>query len=348
MSVAAVDLFCGAGGLTAGLLRAGIDVRAGYDVDPACRWAYEYNNGVTFHEEDVSRLSSAEVRSRLAGADVRILAGCAPCQPFSSYGRTRRGEDDRWRLLAAFESIALDLRPELLTMENVPGLVAHPAFKQFVGSLDGAGYSTAYGVLHAEEHGVPQRRRRLVLIASRIGPATLPVPIAGPEPTVRDAIACLPSLEAGGRDPQDPLHAAASLTDINMKRMKASLPGGSWRDWPKNLLAPCHVREAGKGYTPVYGRMSWDAPSPTITTQFYNYGSGRFGHPDQNRALSLREGALLQSFPSAWAFVPPGTMVQTTATGRAIGNAVPPALAKSIGLWLLRTAGEHPKAGLAA
>jgi DNA (cytosine-5)-methyltransferase 1 len=148
--------------------------------------------------------------------------------------------------------------------------------------------------------------------------------------------------------PRIPYTPPPLLTPINMKRMKASLPGGSWRDWPKDLLAPCHVREGGKGYTPVYGRMSWDAPSPTITTQFYNYGSGRFGHPEQDRALSLREGALLQSFPPEWEFVPPGTPVQTTATGRAIGNAVPPALAKSIGLCLMRAAGQPSEAGLAA
>ena len=149
--------------------------------------------------------------------------------------------------------------------------------------------------------------------------------------TVKDCISKLSKLAAGDTDIDDPLHRSPSLSEINLRRIKASKPGGSWKDWPPEILSECHRRSTGKGYTPVYGRMEWDKPSPTLTTQCYNYGSGRFGHPEQDRAISLREAAILQDFPDDYEFEPPGTRYPTTQIARMIGNAVPVGLGRVIG-----------------
>ena len=162
-------------------------------------------------------------------------------------------------------------------------------------------------------------------------------PIALPEPThrdkyrtVMDEIGALPSLNHGEADEADPLHCTSRLSEINARRIVASKPGGTWRDWDEDLVAKCHKVETGRGYSSVYGRMKWDEPSPTITTQFFGFGNGRFGHPEQPRALSLREGAMLQGFPRDYEFVPPGKRIQFKAVGRLIGNAVPVKLAAAI------------------
>ncbi len=141
----------------------------------------------------------------------------------------------------------------------------------------------------------------------------------------------MPLLEAGGVCDHDPLHQARQLSPLNLKRIRASRPGGTWRDWDKSLRAACHRRKSGKTYPSVYGRMTWDNPSPTITTQYYGFGNGRFGHPDQDRAISLREGAILQSFPKTYQFVPKGVPIYQNIIGRLIGNAVPVNLGSAIG-----------------
>ena len=187
------------------------------------------------------------------------------------------------------------------------------------------------------EYGVPQQRRRLVLLASRLGPVTLlhPASCGGRPATVRQAIGGLPPLEAGAEDPRDPLHRCSALSAANLSRIRASRPGGTWRDWPEELVAVCHTKRTGRTYPSVYGRMSWDAPAPTITTQFYGFGNGRFGHPEQDRAISLREGAILQGFPNDYAFVPRGAAVRRKTIGRLIGNAVPVTLGEVIGRSLM-------------
>jgi DNA (cytosine-5)-methyltransferase 1 len=167
-----------------------------------------------------------------------------------------------------------------------------------------------------------------------------PGDLAGEE-TVRHAIAHLPMLDAGETS-EDRLHRASRLSPLNQQRIRASKPGGCWRDWPTELVAECHRTEMGKNYPSVYGRMEWDAPAPTITTQFFGYGNGRFGHPEQDRAISLREGALLQTFPQDYEFIPHDHPVVFSQVGKMIGNAVPVRLGKAIGLSIRKHLQQHP------
>ncbi len=330
--IQSVDLFCGAGGLSFGLKLAGIDVRLGVDLDPACRYAFEKNNRATFLLKSVEEIAARDLAVYLNKPDFVLLAGCAPCQPFSLYRQGKSDESDgRWHLLRAFQSLALDLAPDFVTMENVPRLAEQQVFHNFRSALVDAGYRVWSDVVNCLEHGVPQTRERLVLMASRHGDVTLLLPKRLTKLTVREVIGDLPRLRAGQAHELDPLHQAAGLTPLNLTRIKASIPGGTWRDWPDELVAECHLRQTGKTYPSVYGRMEWDKPSPTITTQFFGYGNGRFGHPTQHRGISLREGALLQSFPRKYEFVERGKPIEFSKIGRLIGNAVPVKLAESIG-----------------
>lgn len=330
-SVAAVDVFCGAAGLSLGLKRAGIKITAGIDVDPACRFPFERNIGSTFLEEDICTLSSRRIAPLFDNAQFRVLAGCAPCQPFSGYTTKRRGIDQRWRLLLEFLRVVRDIRPEIVTMENVPRLAHLPLWTEFVNQMKSDGYQVDWKIVDASHYGVPQARRRLVLLASTLGDISIPVPGRTVRKTVRDAIGRFPSTDAGVPGRNDPLHTARALTAKNLTRIRASLPAGTWREWPTSMRAACHRSESGRTYPSVYGRMSWDKPSPTITTQFYGFGNGRFGHPEQDRAITLREGAVLQSFPVDYKFSPRSRRVNFRELGRLIGNAVPPALAYAIG-----------------
>ena len=206
-------------------------------------------------------------------------------------------------------------------------------YKEFVKTLDKNRYQYSAGTVYCPNYGIPQTRRRFVLVGSKHGPIQLINPTHNPEDLhVRDYIAKLPILKAGQIDPDDPLHQASSLSQINLKRIQASIPGGSWNDWPEELRCACHKKDSGKTYASVYGRMTWDQIGPTITTQFYNYGTGRFGHPEQDRALSLREGAILQTFTRNYEFTNPQKKVVIRDVSRQIGNAVPVRLAEVIGL----------------
>lgn len=335
--LAAIDFFCGAGGLTFGLERAGVDVRAAVDLDPACVHPIEKNTSAKFRLADVDDVTASDVRAWLSGAEFTLLAGCAPCQPFSTYTQARRASrDGRWRLLDRFGAIVGAVRPDLLTIENVPNLTRELVFTRFVRLLRDLGYHVTWSVVECADYGVPQRRRRLVLLGSRYGVVELvrPTHRGARRRTVRDAIERLAPLAAGESSP-DPLHFAANLSPLNLKRIRASRPGGSWAEWPARLVARCHRQGNGRKYPSVYGRMEWDSPSPTITTQAYNYGSGRFGHPEQDRALSLREAALLQTFPRRFSFARDGE-ANMAVTGRLVGNAVPPRLGEIVGRSLLR------------
>lgn len=336
LAVGAVDLFCGIGGLTYGLRASGIKVVAGYDLDDSCRYAYEANNDeATFVCKNVSEVTGREIKERLEGFDVKILAGCAPCQPFSTHRKDKKHRERHkdWGLLAHFGRLVEEVMPDYVSMENVPELTKESIFADFVATLRRLEYTVAYGVVNAEEYGVPQHRRRLLLLASKEGNISLIDPTNGEKGvvTVRDAIGGLPAVEAGGSCGGDLLQTASSLSEINIRRIRASVPNGTWRDWPEELWLECHKKDSGQTYPSVYGRMAWDETSPTITTQFYMYGTGRFGHPEQDRALTLREGAILQSFPADYEFVRPGEKLSRKAIARHIGNAVPPKLGEAVG-----------------
>lgn len=342
--VKAVDLFCGAGGLTKGLERAGIDVRLGMDIDPACAYPYEANNRARFLLRPVEKVSAQEVLNAMDGAPFRLLAGCAPCQPFSTYSQGKADRPDRrWHLLRWFAYLIGRTMPELVTVENVPRLVQHEIFDEFVAQLTRWTFKVFYRTVNSADYGVPQKRQRLVLLASRLGPIELISPTHDPErySTVRDAIGDLPPIKAGETHEDDPLHKASSLSAANEKRIKASRPGGSWRDWDEGLVAECHKKVSGKTYPSVYGRMSWDEPAPTVTTQFFGFGNGRFGHPEQDRAISLREGAILQSFPRNYKFARPDEPVSRESIARLIGNAVPVRLGQAIGKSVLRHVAKY-------
>lgn len=336
-SIIAVDVFCGVGGLTHGLRKAGIEVTAGYDIDSACEWPFEKNNGkAKFHKVDVAELKSEVLKAHFGNDEngISLLAGCAPCQPFSTYSLNKTDEaDNRWLMLEHFGRLVKEIRPTLVTMENVPQVRKHKVFQRFVEELKDCGYSTTINIVKCEEYGIPQSRIRLVLLASLLGKVELRPkdPRRDKRRTVRHAIGKLEKLTAGGVSEVDSIHRTSMLSEMNFKRMLVATPGGSWRDWDQDLVAPCHQEETGKTFPGVYGRMEWDKPSPTITTQFFGFGSGRFGHPQQNRALSLREGAILQTFPPSYKFVKKNDTVYIKTVGRLIGNAVPVRLGQIIG-----------------
>lgn len=332
--IEAVDLFCGAGGLTAGLRNAGIYVRAGYDIEETCRYAYEHNNEAEFVPTDVAEVTAEQLTAWYREPEsVRLLAGCAPCQPFSTYNQGKdTTRDKKWPLLGAFARLIIQAQPELVTMENVPDVTKHAIYHEFVDTLKNEGYHVWGDTVACIDYGLPQSRRRHVLLASKLGPISLIEPSHRHNPvTVEETIKGLPALNAGECHPEDPLHKAAALSELNLRRITASLPGGTWRDWPEELVTTCHGKASGKTYSSVYGRMRWDKPSPTMTTLCYGYGNGRFGHPEQHRAITLREAAMLQSFPAEYEFIEPGQPFHFRTIGRMIGNAVPVKLGEVIG-----------------
>lgn len=341
-TVATIDLFCGAGGLTHGLELEGVPVVAGIDLDPACRYAYEANNKSRFLERDVGKVKVEELERLFGDASIRILAGCAPCQPFSTYAQRYGvdGSDDRWGLLYHFARLAKGVKPDIITMENVPTVAKHKVFSDFVRTLERLDYKVWSGIVDCTRFGVPQVRKRMVLLASKHGAIEMIEPTAFRQKTVRQTIGRMRPIGAGESASGDRLHVASTLSDVNLRRIKVSRPGGTWRDWPSHLVAKCHQVETGKTYPGVYGRMEWDKPAPTMTTQCFGFGNGRFGHPEQNRAISLREAAMLQSFPKNYAFVSDDDPVYMKSLGRLIGNAVPVelgrAIAKSINIHISR------------
>ena len=328
----AVDLFCGAGGLSYGMQRAGIRINAGIDVDPTCEHPFASNLAAQFLERNIAALSPDFIGSLFTGEGTKVVAGCVPCQPFSSYSRGRRSHVLEWQLLSKFGAIVSEIKPEIVTMENVPRLRSRQLFREFLQVLDDE-YSVSHTIVRCADYGVPQTRHRLVLLASRLGEIRLipPTHDGSPYATTGDAIRQLDPIDAGETSGADPLHRSSGLSELNLKRIRQSTPGGTWHDWDKDLRADCHIRDTGRTFPSVYGRMQWDKPAPTITTQFHGYGNGRFGHPDQDRALSLREGALLQTFPPEYSFVPDGARVRIGHVARLIGNAVPVKLGEAIG-----------------
>jgi DNA (cytosine-5)-methyltransferase 1 len=340
----AIDFFCGAGGLTRGLLDAGLKVIAGFDADGRCKETYERNNpGTRFFQADICRLTAANVWT-VAGTcrtgDL-LLVGCAPCQPFSQYRNGKSGgaplgtdhQNHQATLLGAFARLVEAIRPGQVLIENVPGLTrvrGFSTYRRFLQMLYSADYSVAEEVLDAKHFGVPQNRRRYVLIAIRGRAASLPKKRfglgVGAYLTVRHAIAHYPPIRAGEAHPLIPNHRASAISPLNLSRL-ACTPhdGGDRRAWPGELVLDCH-RNNHNGHTDVYGRMAWDKPAPTLTARCHSISNGRYGHPEQDRAISLREAASLQTFRDSYVFY--GSNEHIAAQ---IGNAVPVRFAEVLG-----------------
>ena len=261
---------------------------------------------------------------------------CAPCQPFS---QQRRGilasGDERSGVLGHLMRFVERHRPEFVFIENVPGLrrrrIGLDVFEPITDGLGRLGYYVKSGIIRSQDYGVPQRRSRLVLLASTLFPVSFPDMTHGPGrqfpkfATVREWISALPPISAGETHLDIPNHRSARLSPLNMQRINSTPPGGSWRDWPKELVPACH-KFGFTGFSDVYGRLRWDAPAPALTTRCISFSNGRFGHPQQDRAISVREAALLQTFPMDFVFT--GSL---TAQARQVGNAVPSLLAKRFG-----------------
>ena len=339
MTIQVYDFFAGCGGASRGFQAAGMDIAFALDHDADARASFKANfPDAHFECADISKTKVGAIRTRLKSrrSSPVLFSGCAPCQPFSRQKtiRPKMDQDERVPLLAHFARLVEGCRPDLVFVENVPGLQKldrrSQLFGDFLRRLGKAGYKMAYGPITLAKYGIPQKRRRLVLIGSRHGAIELPDETHGPGTvneeyaTVRDWIEHLPPIEAGETHPTVPNHQAAKLSPRNLERIEATPEGGGNRDWPDRLVLECH--KGFSGYSDVYGRMSWNAPASGLTTRCTSYSNGRFGHPKQNRAISIREAACLQTFPEDFIFE--GSMVSMA---RQIGNAVPVRLAKLIG-----------------
>ena len=331
-----IDLFCGIGGLSFGMKSKGFDILAGYDLDATCRYAYETNNEAKFIYKDIKTVSADEIESIYSKNSIRVLAGCAPCQPFSSYAfKNKKKDPNKYDLLYEFGRLIKEVLPDIVTMENVSQILSFkekPVLLDFVELLKKYGYHVSVNKVYCPKYGIPQTRKRLVLLASRLGKIELIPPTHKPNEykTVKDTIGDLPELKAGEADPNDPLHHAKTLSPKNLERIRHTPYGGGWKDWPKELRLKCHQTDGGRSFGSVYGRMVWEKPAPTMTTQCTGLGNGRFGHPTQDRAISVREAALIQTFPKTYKFFADEQDVAITKASRYIGNAVPPRLGEII------------------
>lgn len=337
----AIDFFCGGGGITRGLIQAGVNVIFGLDSNLECKKTYEENNRILYLIRDVQEVTAATLMEEfpiLQDNDELLMVGCAPCQPFSILNPNNPNEHKSVNLLNEFGRIVQGIHPAHILVENVPGLRGRgeEVLQEFLGMLDAEGYRYDYGIINAKNYGVPQNRRRFILIASRRFQPNIPPATHGegllPYVTVYDAIHGYPALEAGAINEDIPNHRAAGLSDINIRRLQATpANGGSRTDWPQELWLNCH--ENFNGHTDVYGRMVWENVAPTLTVKCFSISNGRFAHPEQNRAISLGEAAALQTFPDDYIFY--GSLQEI---GKQIGNAVPVLLAETIGRYIL---GQH-------
>lgn len=337
----AVDFFCSAGGVSCGFKQAGIEVLGGIDIDEKCKETYEKNIKAKFLCADIASLKKGILTSYFGierNQDDLIFVGCSPCQYYSNIKTDKTKSKQTRLLLSDFQEFVEYYMPGYIFIENVPGLGRKKGspLRKFKDYLTENGYWFKEDVLNAKYYRVPQNRKRYILIASRVTDnITLPKPDKKNIVSVKDAIGnteLFVPIKAGNRDSTAFLHTTSDLTEINLKRIrKTKKDGGGRKSWEKNseLQLKCYIGH--KGHDDVYGRMYWNKPSPTITTKFNSYSNGRYGHPEQNRAISLREGATLQSFPLKYKFY--SNNIGTIA--KMIGNAVPPQLAKSIAFSIL-------------
>lgn len=316
-----------------GLMRGGIHVLGGIDCNPKCEDTYTANiPDATFVCRDIFEFPAEDLGTYFPvqkDDDNLIFVGCSPCQYWSIIQTNKNKSAQSKGLLKEFERFVTFYKPGYVLVENVPGILRkseESGFDSFVALLETMGYFVHYEIVNMNEYGVPQARKRLSLVANRVlGKAIFPKKVES-SLTVRDAIGDMPVIRAGHKDDTPFFNACASLSENNKKRLQRTRKnGGSWNDWAKEEDLR---REAydGPGFPDNYGRMCWDRPSPTITTRFYSISNGRFGHPTQTRAISIREGARLQSFPDSFIFM----VTSMAQAAQIIGNAVPPKYAECL------------------
>lgn len=337
----AVDFFCGGGGMSYGMQQAGIQVLAGIDYEVNCKATYEANiKGAKFIQADVFELKETDLEAELSlkqNDDDLVLIGCSPCQFWSIINTDKKKSEKSKNLLVEFERFVHYFNPGYVIVENVPGVLRkkkESGLESFINSLDKRGYKVHFKVHNTNDYGVPQSRKRFTLVANRIGEsAVFPAMDSNQKLTVRDVLGKengFMEVEAGHKDESDFIHSVAGVSEITMKRLKKVPKDGgnrmSFADDPE-LQLDCFIGR-NESHKDTFGRLWWDKPSPTITTKFFSVSNGRFVHPEENRALSLREGATLQSFPLDYKF----KANSHAAIARLIGNAVPPEYAKRIGL----------------
>jgi len=344
-----VDFFSGCGGASYGFRQAGCKILVGIDnnSDAASTFSCNFPEAMVFNE-DIRSIETNALSPLLSSCNGSLLfSACAPCQPFSKQNRQKKGGDERINLLDEFCRFVEFYLPDYIFIENVPGLQKFSGedgpLQGFCKKLTELNYPPPYiGIAFALRYGVPQWRPRLIIIASKHEPLVFPPTTHGegkgalPPSTVRDWIGDMPPLEAGECDPHDADHRAAVLSVENIKRIRHTPEGGDRRNWPSSLRLRCHekvfVKTGKESHTDVYGRLAFDKPASGLTTRCISYSNGRFGHPTQDRAISLREAACLQTFPKDFHFV--GSL---NSRARQVGNAVPPLLAEQFGKHFIAT-----------
>ena len=325
--------------MTLGFRQAGVNVIAGIDIDPSCKETYEHNNaGSKFIEADIKTYTFEQLKKDTGikeNDDSLIFIGCSPCQYWSIIKTDKTKSNLSKNLLSDFQKFVEHFKPGYVVVENVPGIMKREdesGLNKFIEFLEGESYSVVKDILNANHFGVPQNRRRFTLIASRVCQnISLPSGNENRVSVVRDFIGewnGFPKIQAGHIDRTKFKHSAAGLTENNLKRIILTKRNGGTREkWSKNKKLQIDAYK-GKNYSfrNVYGRMFWDKPAPTITTRFNSLSNGRFGHPEENRALSIREGATLQTFPKSYDFKEKSMGI----VAKHIGNAVPPKFAKNV------------------
>jgi len=343
--IKAVDFFCSGGGMSCGMQKSGIEVIAGIDFDISCKETYEANiKGAQFIHADVFNLKEKELEKKLGikkNDDNLLLIGCSPCQFWSIINTTREKSSKSKDLLKEFKRFVEYFNPGYVVVENVPGVLRRKqesGLDDFIEWLQSNGYKVHANIHEVSNYGVPQHRKRFTLIANRVtNDELIPQAKEGKKMTVRDVLGVhnnFPKILHGYKDNTDRLHTVAGLHELNLTRLSITPHNGGDRMayvFNKKLAPPCHYGKVD-GFKDIYGRMWWDRPSPTITTKFFSISNGRFAHPEEDRAISLREGAVLQSFPVTYKFK--GKSIANIA--RMIGNAVPPKYAESIGSAILQ------------
>lgn len=324
--LAAIDLFSGVGGLTQGLNKAGFNTIFAFEIDEIASRVYKQNHKkTTVITGDIRKVNLDDIKKALKENPLHLIAGCPPCQGFSSIRRLNKPDpvqDERNSLIKEFVRFVVGLRPYTFMLENVPGLVKYDLFKWALNEVEKYGYyKPDWKIVNVCEYGIPQNRKRLVLVGSRLAP----IKVADPpmiKKTVRNAIGKLPL----PHESADPLHRVFPIHEPRIQELINDIPvnGGSRKDLGKERQLRCHQKE-NVGFADVYGRLSWDDYATTITGGCLNPSKGRFLHPEQNRCISAREALLLQSFPKSYK-IPSEIPKRNIAL--LIGNALPPTFSK--------------------